>query len=126
MDNLKKEDLCVLIGDLLFAYSNKDAELPHTFEIDTVNKACDLLIENNIKTNQDTTYYLSVKKSIKDLVNDNKIINFKDKLQLSDDTLMVVQKMLLNYLTFSKENGEKSECYEGLSKAIELISDLRR
>lgn len=42
LNNLDAE----LLADMVFAYINKDDEMPHDFEIVTINKACNFLLEN--------------------------------------------------------------------------------
>ena len=38
---MDKKEITELIGDLIVAYVNKDAESPHKFEVDAITKACD-------------------------------------------------------------------------------------
>lgn len=40
---MTKRQLVGLLADLLFAYVNKDEEMPHQFEFDAVIGACELL-----------------------------------------------------------------------------------
>ncbi|QUH21839.1 hypothetical protein [Alkaliphilus sp. B6464] len=40
---MNREDLINVIADLVFAYTNKDEEFPHDFEINAITKACNIL-----------------------------------------------------------------------------------
>jgi hypothetical protein len=53
-----------LLADMVFAYANKDKEMPHDFEIDTLNETCDYLDKNYIGNKYSQDFFKKVKKDI--------------------------------------------------------------
>jgi hypothetical protein len=41
---MTRKQLIKLLADLLFAYVNKDEDVPHSFEVEAVTKACEFLL----------------------------------------------------------------------------------
>lgn len=60
----KCAELKELLADMVFAYANKDNEMPHDFEIKTLNKACDYLDKNYIGNKYSEDFFKKVKKEI--------------------------------------------------------------
>lgn len=54
---MNEQELTELIADLVFAYVNCDLDFPHDFEINTIIKACDYLLEEYNSGYYETKFY---------------------------------------------------------------------
>lgn len=61
LSNIGKKQLINLLADLLFAYANKDTDAPHSFEIRTVNKVADLLLQEYQDDKYSKEFFRSLK-----------------------------------------------------------------
>ena len=67
---MKQKEMITLIGDLVFAYVNKDPENPHDFETEAITKACEVYLKGS-NDNKYTEHFMNnIKKEMlsKDIV----------------------------------------------------------
>ena len=62
---IKEESYISLICDLLFAYANKDEDFPHAFEVEKIEQACDLALEEYKGQKYSKKFFEVVKERVK-------------------------------------------------------------